>query len=187
MTRLAFLLVGGALVVGGLAGCSSTAPTPTVSYNASENRTSYRTGTMRIGRLDGAGYGSNTAILLSVKARCSGPECTPEAAQLTFLLQGSASDVALSNRSVSIVADGQTFTRRNTSRWHSREDIRMSQGRVAGLRLSLSELETIAAASSLSGQLGDNPLDFDQNVRSHLREFVRTARGAETSEEDGAS
>jgi len=138
---------------------------------------------MRVGRLEGGGYGSNTGILMEVRARCSGAECTPENAQVTFLLQGSASDVALSDRSVSIVADGREFTRRNASRWRSREDIRQSQGRVANLRLSLSEVETVATASSLTGQLGDNRLDLDQSVQSRLQEFVQAARGVETSED----
>lgn len=159
-----------------VAGCGTTGPATSVSYKASQDRTTYRTGTMRVGRLEGLGYGSNTSILLSVRARCPGRHCTPDEARLSFLLQGSSSDVAISDRSISLVADGTEYTQRNSVDWRSREDIRMSQGRIASFTLSLSALSTIANASSLSGSLGNNTLDLDDGVQARLQDLVRTMR-----------
>ena len=159
-----------------VAGCGTTGPSTSVSYNATQNRTSFRTGNMTVGRIDGLGYGSNTSILLSARAQCSGRNCTPDRARLSFLLQGSASDVALSDRSVSLVADGKEYAQRNAVNWRSREDIRMSQGRIASLTLSLSALSEIVNASSLSGRLGNNDLRLSDGVRGKLRRFVETMR-----------
>jgi hypothetical protein len=157
-------------------GCGTTAPSTSVSYEASSNRTNFQTGTMTVGRIGGGSYGSNTSILLSVRAQCSGQNCTPERARLSFLLQGSSSDVAISNRSVSLVADGKEYARRDAVNWKSQEDIRMSQGRIASLTLPLSALSEIANASSLSGRLGSNSLSLDRGVRTTLQEFVETMR-----------
>ena len=160
-------------------GCGTTAPSTSVSYKANQNRTTYQTGTIRVGRLQGLGYGSNTSILMSVQARCPGRNCTPKEARLSFLLQGSSSDVALSNRSISLTADGTEYARRSAVNWRSREDIRMSQGRIASVTLSLSALSNIANASSLSGQLGNNTLNLDGGVQTRLQEMIRTMRNPE--------
>lgn len=159
-----------------VAGCGTTGPSTSVSYEASNDRTNVQTGTMTVGRIGGSSYGSNTSILLSARAQCSGRNCTPEQARLSFLLQGSASDVAISNRSVSLIADGEEYARRNAVNWNSQKDIRMSQGRIASLTLPLSALSEIANASSLSGRLGNNSLSLDRGVRTQLKQFVETMR-----------
>jgi hypothetical protein len=174
--RLASLvssLLGLSLLV---VGCGTTGPGTSVSYEASQNRTNFRTGTMTVGRLGGLGYGSNTSILLSARAQCSGRNCTPNQARLSFLLQGSSSDVALSDRSISLTADGKEYARRDAVRWRSPEDIRRAQGRIVSLTLPLSELSQIANASSLSGRLGNNSLSLDRGVRTKLKQFVQTMR-----------
>ena len=154
-------------------GCGSTGPSTSVSYQASQNRTNFQTGTMTVGRLGGLGYGSSTSILLSAQAQCTGRNCTPDRARLSFLLQGSSSDVALSDRSVSLVADGKEYAHRNAVDWRSREEIRMSQGRIASLTLSLSALSQIANASTLSGRLGNNDLRLREDVKMDPRLSAR--------------
>jgi hypothetical protein len=168
-------------------GCGTTGPSTSVSYEASQDRTNFRTGTMTVGRIGGLGYGSNTSILLSARAQCSGRNCTPDRARLSFLLQGSASDVALSDRSVSLVADGKEYAHQNAVNWRSQEDIRMSQGRIASLTLSLSALSEIANASSLSGRLGNNDLRLSDGVRSELKRFVQAMRNPAAGPSSDAS
>lgn len=183
ISLLTSLLVLSLFVVG----CGTTGPSTSVSYKASQNRTNFQTGTMTVGRLEGLGYGSSTSILLSAQARCTGRNCTPDRARLSFLLQGSASDVALSDRSISLVADGTEYARPNTTDWRSREDIRMSQGQIASLTLSLSALSQIANASSLSGRLGNNDLRLSEQVKTELKQFVQTMRNPAASTASDAS
>ncbi|MFB6249721.1 MAG: hypothetical protein ABEL97_14240 [Salinibacter sp.] len=170
-----------------VAGCGTTGPSTSVSYEASDNQTNFQTGTMTVGRLGASGYGSNTSILLNAQAQCSGRNCTPERARLSFLIQGSSSDVAISNRSVSLVADGKEYAHRSAVDWRSQEDIRMSQGRIASLTLPLSALSQIANASSLSGRLGSNKLSLDRGVRTKLKQFVQTMRNPAANTSSNAS
>lgn len=157
-----------------------------MSYDAPNNQTIFRSGSMTVAQAAGSGF-SSTALVLNATAKCAGQNCTPERVRLSFSVDGS-SDFALSDRTVSIVADDEEFTWSNEERWNSRKDVRVSTGRLTAVTLPLSDLETIANASSLTGRLGSTSLDLGGRVQSRLQEFVRTAKNpaaASASEEGG--
>lgn len=171
----ALLLVGAVVLLTGCGGTRSVA-----TYDASENRTVFRSGPMTVARGSGSGYGSTTSIVMRAVARCTGRDCTPERVQLTFSVEGS-SDFALSSRSVRIVADGKEYQRANATRWNTFDDVQRTEGPVAGLVVSLSALEQMATASTLEGTLGNQSLRLRGSVQSTLREFVQSARNPATA------
>lgn len=166
----ALLLFGAVLLMTGCGGTRSIA-----TYDASENRTVFRSGPMTVARGSGSGYGSTTSIVLRAVARCSGRDCTPEQVQLTFSAEGS-SEFSLSNRSVRIVADGEEYQRADATRWNDFEDVGRTDGPIAGLVVSLSALEQMANASTIQGTLGTKSLRLTGRVQSTLRAFVESAR-----------
>lgn len=160
------------LVLGLMAGCGGSRSI--MSYDAADNQTRFRTGNMTVAQAAGSGF-SNTSLAMRANAKCSGQNCTPNEVRLDFSVQGS-SDFALSDRSVSITADGEEFTWEKEVEWDSSEDIGSSPGRLIAVSLSLSDVSKIANASSISGRLGNTSLDLDGRVQQKLQEFVSTAK-----------
>lgn len=162
-----------ALAITILVGCGGTKSM--VSYNAGANQTRFDTGTMTVAQAtSGAGYGSQTSVVMQVTAQCSGADCTPKRAALSFFVQGS-SDLSLSNRSISIEADGTTFAGGKRASWNRVTDSRQAEGRIAKITLPLADLDTIANAGTVKGSLGGMALRLAR-VQDQLRQFVETAR-----------
>lgn len=161
------------LIIGLAAGCGSAGTT--VSYDASENQTTVQSQTMTVVQeASGSGYGSSSSIVMRAVSQCPGENCTPNQATLSFSLQG-RSDIAFSNRTLTITADGEEFAWRNADQWNSVDDIQTSQGQIVEVTLPLSDLEQIATATSLSGSLGGRSLDLNR-VQSQLQDFVSSAQ-----------
>jgi hypothetical protein len=150
-----------------------------MSYDASNDQTTFRSGSMTVAQAMGSGF-SSTSLVLNAMAKCAGRDCRPERVRLSFSVNGS-SDFALSDRTVSITADDETFTWSNEEQWNSSEDVSVSTGRIVAVPLPISDLTTIANASSLTGRLGSTPLDLGGRVQSKLKEFVQTVKNPEAA------
>lgn len=107
---------------------------------------------------------------------------------MVFTLQGS-SDIAISSRRLTIMTDEETFEWGQDASWNQRDDIGESQGRIMGVTLPLSDLETIAQSSTLDGSFGGKSLNLE-GMQSQLRDFLQTAKNpgasAESSSRDEA-
>ena len=159
--------------MGLLGGCGGTQSV--VSYDAGNDRTRYDTGPMTVARgVGGSGYASGVSIEVQVTAQCQTRNCTPERANLIFLAQGN-SDFSLSNRSLSITADGTTFSGGERESWNLMSDSRSAKGRIAKISMPLSDLDTIASAGSVEASLGGTSLNIG-GVQDQLLKFVEAAR-----------
>lgn len=152
-----------------------------VSYDASKGQTVYESGEMSVAQMDAA-VGSGSSIVMQAVATCEGQNCTPDRAQLVFSVRG-RNEVALARRSISIVADGVEYAAQDANEWGGRGDISFSDEPVVEVDLSLSALEQIANASSLSARLGNTSLNVGDGDQEELRTFVQTAQNPESSAE----
>lgn len=163
-----------------LAGCGETSPFVTNSYNASKNRTVYSSKRMTLaqGVSSGSGYASQTqsSIAMKLRATCTGPNCTPNEARLTFMAEGDTDVSALTMRTISITADDTVL---RGGREISRNQIELMRGTTSGeiatVTLPFSDLKKIANASTVSGTLGGQELDLAR-VQPRLRDFIKQTR-----------
>lgn len=167
------------LLVSSLLGCSGG--NQISSYNATKDRMTYKTRPLTVaqGVSESSGYAtrSQTRIILRARAQCTGRNCTPDTVRLLFKAEGTGSTLAISNRVVSIEADGKTYEWGQNASWNetpSAGNVGPS-GRIVETTLPISTFAQIANAQSLKGTLGGKTLTLT-NIQPHLQSFVRAAR-----------
>lgn len=155
-----------------LVGCGSTNEPVRVSYDASDNRTTYRATSIPISiETQDAGYGSQFRQLqMNLRARCQGRECRPPSALMT-LSTGGGSELYLGDRTLLITADGEPFE------WQDRRPDRDAQperivGVIGRMSASIEQLKAIATAERVSGRVGSVILDIDRRTQDRIRAFL---------------
>jgi len=170
-----------------IAGCGGTSVV-TASYDASDNQMVYEMDRVTVARgaSESAGYASqsNVAIVIKGAAQCRGRDCTPGEVRLSFLVDGKTRDFSISDRRVSITADGEKFEWGQEEEWNRVEDVRDvgSSGHLMTVPIPYSDVKQIATASSVSGLLGSRSLDMN-SVQSRLQDFLREVEGPDAESE----
>lgn len=169
-----------ALLLGLVSGCGTSGPT--ASYDASKNRMVYRSEEMTVGQL-GSGLSAGDRVVMRAVASCQESNCVPETVRFVFMVEGGgdANTSAIQDQSVYISADGAEYSWSGDRRWLQQGDVRFYQGAIVRVGLSLSEVEQIANASSISARLGNTSLKLAGRAQSKLRNFIQTIRNSSTS------
>lgn len=157
-------------------GCASSGGA-TKTYNESDNKTTYRSGTIGVGRVSSGGYGGNTSLTVRAVSECSGRSCTPNAVRLTFTVDGETSDVGLSGRrTFSVSTDESEYEYEQVTMYDGR--IQKSEGRLLTVEVPISDLEQIATATSINGTIGGLSLNL-RRAQSDLQGFLFAMRNPE--------
>lgn len=163
--------------------------TQVATFNAAEGRMEYETDEITVIRqVYSKGLGSGSSITLQGRARCQGRNCTPDVATLMFSVSGNA-DVSFQDRTVQITADGERYEWKDHMKLRQEEALEQSvvAGRIAGVRVRLSQLEQIVNASSVTGSIGNRSFELDEDDRAELRTFLSAMRDPAAGQEGDAS
>lgn len=171
MRPFAVSVLIGLLVV--ITGCGGATRPVLVDFDASQNRTLYRTPSIRIPiESRDSGYGSQfNQLRMSLRATCSGQDCRPSLATLT-LSTGGTSDLYLGDRTLVIK------TREEQFEWPDPQGERGNRperivGMVVRVEISVSQLRTVALSERVNGTIGSVQLEFDERSQRRIRDFLR--------------
>lgn len=171
-TGVDVLLIG--LIVSLVAGCA-TSTKGISSYDSASDRMIYQTSTITVAQGATRSFASASNITMQATARCKGKGCTPENVSLIFSVEGT-SELTLSDRTLTIQYDGKEKEWKNKSSGRTRNSqVGRTEGRLAKVVMPATDLLEISNASSLTGSLGDKPLNLD-GAKYELQNFVSSIR-----------
>src|SRR5699024_6565436 len=105
------------------------------------------------------------------RAQCKGANCVPEKAQLSFFVESGANSLYLSNRNLSIEADGKSYEWRERE-WTNIYDSPPVLGLIKLVILNRDELIQLANAQEVHGVLSGQRFKWSHQNRKPLRELV---------------
>ena len=171
--QLSVFLILSALL---LAGCTGSRPPVTARYQSAANETIYRARSIGLGTLfESGGLGQDPRVSLRGWATCSGENCHPREAWLSFSLQRSAKEMQLvSDRSVRIetAQDAYTWNQKNVP--GSRAP---TSGEIVRVSLDMATLEDIATTKRFQGTIGGEGFKLSYEEREPLRALYEKASG----------
>jgi hypothetical protein len=153
-----------------------------VSYDSEANRTTYETRGYTAASSSAEDFASAKSISVRAIARCVGTECTPNTARLVFRVNGDQK-YYLTGVSGNIEADGTKIEWSdaeanadfaNLSRDRSVE----VRGKFATVDLSFSQVQKIATASSVEGEIGGQSLDLSPGLQNGLQRLLKKSNAS---------
>ena len=124
------------------------------------------------------GLSTPIPVQYRAQARCKGANCIPEKAQLSFFLEPGPNTVYLSNRNLSIEADGKSYDWRERE-WANIYDSPPVLGLIKLVTLNQDELTQLANAQKVSGVLSGQHFKWSYPNREPLRKMVSEMKSAE--------
>lgn len=163
-----------------LAGCVTSRKPATSQYHAARNETVYRIRPINLGTIfEGSGLGSDPRVSLRSWATCSGQDCRPSAAWISFSLQRTSKQMQItSDRSVTIKTDGNVYTWEQKNVTGSRAP---TSGEVARVELDLSALQDVATTKVLNGSIGGSEFSLSREERKPLRALHSMITGSDAN------
>lgn len=161
LTGLLMLLLGG---------CAVTEPV-IVSYDASQNATSYETRSLTIStsRSNALGLQGRQLLTMRAAAACMGRDCVPDEILLVFANAGE-NETALYYEPLEIEADDENYTW--TDLLDREEAERISPGDFLRVPIARRDFERLAQAQEVTGSLGETPFRLSYDERAPFRELM---------------
>lgn len=153
-----------------IAGCATS---HSVQENGpSENKSSFDTGK----KMADLNFKKNSLldplrIKFQVSAECTGPDCTPDEAQLDFFVVPGPTKVVLRDLSLTLNA-GQVIYQWNGPKWDYVEDAPVALGLLKSVTLDKKMLQQIAGNEDIFGDLGGQGFKWSYENREPIRELL---------------
>lgn len=181
---LLLVTLGGLL----LFGCASSSQPVETAYNASANKTTYRTGQMRLSDIEmSTGMQKQNRFYVQVVGQCMGKDCIPSEFTVNFIKQGPQS-VTLGGRDVTMTIGSETITWEDPQTRDVNQTTTIRSGVFAKIGVSSGQLSTIGAVSSVSGSVGGADFTIPYDNRAPIRTLLsRLDKQGNTSTGDSSS
>ena len=166
-----------------LASCGTSRAPATARYQAASDKTVYRARDINLGTMfRTGGLSRDPSVALRSWATCSGEDCKPQRAWLSFVLRGSGRTNIVANRDVKITTDTNTHTwpeerQRQTSAFDITRE--KSTSEVTRIRMTLKTFRDIANSQQrVSGTLGNEDFTLSYEDRAPLRALLKEINSA---------
>lgn len=160
--------------LGGLVffGCATSSQSVETAYDSSSNKTTYRTGQMRLSDIEmSTGIQKQNRFYVQVVGQCMGKDCIPSEFTVNFIKQGPQS-VTLGGRDVSLTIGSETITWEDPQTRDVNQTTKIRSGTFAKIGVSGGQLSTIGAVTSVTGSVGGADFTIPYDNRSPIRALL---------------
>lgn len=121
--------------------------------------------------MDSSSLLDDARIYYRVQVAKNDENTRPDSAELIFQIQTGSSRFYLKSRTLSIIANNQSFEWPGRE-WYTIWEAPAVNGTITTVMMAYGDLMTIAEAEKVEGRLGGQPFDWPYKSREPMRQFI---------------